>query len=101
MYFVLSMFCICGHSQTTYVDRKNKTKTAVPGYDSPMCNKFALNSLMNKHIKFIHEGASIKCNICGVTSKNKEYLRDHIRVVHEGKKRAKNHKCSICNNATI
>ena len=37
-------------------DGKNKTKPMIPGNEFPICNKkFALNRVMNKHIKFMKE----------------------------------------------
>ena len=50
----------------------------------PVCS----NNTLNKHIQIVHELAGNnlnKCEDCEKASKEEQDLKDHIRIVHEGK----------------
>ena len=51
----------------------------------PVCS----NNTLNKHIQIVHELAGNnqnKCEDCEKAFKEEQDLKDHIRIVHEGKR---------------
>ena len=65
------------------------------------CDKvYGSNANMKKHVLQYHTNDTneniVKCDQCGKKLNDKRYLKDHISIVHEGKR---DHMCSICGKA--
>ena len=57
-------------------------------------SRFSAKSKLRNHIAVVHEGKkSHICSICESSFSTKPYLKRHILSVHEDKK---SNKCSIC-----
>ena len=58
---------------------------------SPNCDTgFTVKEELDNHVKLVHEGKELDASSTG-----KKYLNMKLKV-HDGKKRAKNHLCTIC-----
>ena len=62
-----------------------------------LCNtcgyKATYKAVLKNHIALVHEGKRHICSICGVGVTSPTYLKKHIESVHEGVKR---YMCEIC-----
>ena len=56
------------------------------------CDKIVKH--MKQHIQNVHGSEENKCSSCGKSFSSRNFLEQHIRNVHEGKK---DHKCDVCN----
>ena len=59
------------------------------------CNKsFKWKSLLEHHIKIVHEGVRVKCNYCVKTYTDVNTLKEHVNAVHQ---KVKIH-CTLCDS---
>ena len=64
-------------------------------WQKAICKSFPFG--LKNHISLVHEGKKpFKCSICNVRFAQNQGLKKHIAAVHEGKKPF---KCSICDDS--
>ena len=68
-------------------------------YQCQICDsKFRYPSLLNRHIRAVHEGKRpFHCNICSSAFFEKTKLKEHIEAVHEGTI-PKPYQCQMCDS---
>ena len=72
------------------------THEKVSGHLCPECGKnFKIKSSLRDHILVVHEGKKYHCDLCTKTFKNKCTLQSHVSQIHKGNKLPPV-KCSQC-----
>ncbi|XP_044731687.1 zinc finger protein 569-like [Chrysoperla carnea] len=64
-----------------------------------ICGKSVTKKNLKKHLRIHEERNKITCDLCSKTFLRQQSLKDHVKLVHENQKPARNHLCNICGYA--
>ncbi|XP_044731719.1 zinc finger protein 501-like [Chrysoperla carnea] len=64
-----------------------------------ICGKSITKRALPQHLRIHNERGKTTCDICSKSFVSELTLKNHIKIVHENQKPARNHLCNICGHA--